>query len=233
MGEQHSVAIKSFGWDTIKYIPYRIFPVLFGFIGLWVYTRIFPPADYGTYTLINTTIILANIFAYTWIDESNLRFYTNFKNSGRLDVYFSTSFMMLTGVLAAISLLIVALSWLSILPGAVSSYLVLIVIEVIALSFFEILLTLLRADRKAVEASFYRTVSAVFILVVSLICIFVFNLGIASILLGFIITDGVLSLVIILRNGYLKYIHIKSFSVDTLKDYATYGLPLMVTSTFS
>jgi O-antigen/teichoic acid export membrane protein len=233
MGEQHSVAIKSFGWDTLKYVPYRIFPVLFGFIGLWVYTQIFSPADYGDYTLINTTIFLINIFVYTWIDESNLRFYTKYKDSGRLDVYFSTSFLMLTGALVAMSLLITALSWLSILPAAISNYLILVVAEIIVLSFFEILLTLLRANRKAMEASFYRSVSAVFMLVVSLICIFVFNLGIASILLGFIVTDGILALAIILRYRYLSYIHLRSFSMDTLKLYASYGMPLMLTTIFS
>jgi O-antigen/teichoic acid export membrane protein len=217
----------------LKYVPYRFFPVLFGFIGLWVYTQIFSPADYGDYTLINTTIVLANILAYTWIDEANLRFFTNYREAGQQDVYFSTSFIMLMGALAIVTILVTGLSWLSLLPAIISHYLILVVAEIVALSLFEIQMTLLRANRRAMEASFYRSVSAVFILVVSLVCIFAFNLGIASILLGFIITDGVLSLIIILRYNYLSHIHIGSYSVDTMKTYASYGLPLMITAIFS
>lgn len=231
--EKSKGAIKNFGWDTVKYVPYRIFPVLFGFLGLWIYTRIFAPEDYGDYMLINITISLLSIFAYTWIDEANLRFFSAYKKENRLDVYVSTGFFLLTGTLIILVIVLLALSYLSILPKALSFYMSLVIGDLVVVSLFEILLTLIRANRKAVEASLYRSLSSFLYLAISITLIFLFNLGIAAILLGFIITNTVLSLAIIMKYDYVQYFHIKSFSTETMKEYAHYGIPLTITQIFS
>jgi O-antigen/teichoic acid export membrane protein len=227
-----STSFKSFGKDTLLYVPYRVFPVLFGFIGLWLYTRIFSLSDYGIYSLLNITIGLLGILAYSWIDEANLRFYFPYKNENRLKTYFTTSFVLQAMALVVISVTLAALGYLSLLPSELVYYLELLVGAMIVLSFFETVMTFLQPERKVAEGSVYRMVSAVMYLAVSLIFIFVFNFGIASILLGYIVTNSLLTVVIMVRNNYFSYLDAGSFSVDTAKEFVIYGLPLVVQQLF-
>lgn len=233
MADSEPVILKSFGKDTLTYVPYRIFPVLFGFLGLWVYTRVFTPSDYGIYSIVNITIGLLGIFAYSWINESHLRFFVPYKNGNRLEIYFSTSFLLLALTLAALSGVLLFLGYISFLPEGVIDYLLLIIGVIVVLSFFETCLTLLRSDRKANQASFYRSISAVFYLVISLALIFLFKMGIESILISYIITNAGLTATIVLRNNYLGYIRLDSFSFDSLREFVAYGLPLTAALVFS
>lgn len=225
--------IMMLGKDSLVYIPYRLFPVLFGFLGLWIYTRVFSTAEYGDYSLINITITLLGIFSYSWINESNLRFFTPYKSDGNLKVYFSTSFYMLLEMIFVVTAILIVLAYFQIIPEAITYYLFLIIAQVFVLSFFETLLTLLRADRKAGEVSTCRSVSAFLYLLISLGLIYLFQMGIASILIGYIVTNLAISILIVLRYRYDRYIRAVDFSTRTLRDFVAFGLPLMVTLLFS
>jgi len=222
----------SFGKDTLLYVPYRIFPVLFGFIGLWIYTRIFSPADYGVYTLLNITILLLGILAYTWIDDANLRFYQPYKKDGRLRTYFTTTFVLQTLTLVVLFLILLGLWRLALLPWELVDYMLLLAGAMAIFSYFETVLTFLRSERQATEASLYRTLSAFLYLAVSLFFIFAFHLGIASILLSYIVTNLGITIVVMLKHRYLSYIDLRSFSWDTMKEFTGYGLPLIMTEVF-
>jgi O-antigen/teichoic acid export membrane protein len=70
--------------DTIIYIPVFLAPALINIILLMVFTRFFPPQEYGTYTIVvNTTIILSSFLAQ-WIVLSVQRFRPEYNNNGSI-----------------------------------------------------------------------------------------------------------------------------------------------------
>jgi len=225
--------VLNVGKDTLLYIPSKLFPALFGFIGLSIYTRIFSPNEYGDYSLIMATVGIAGIFAYSWINQSNLRFYSPYRIENKLKVFFSTSFFTLVGTLAISSLILIILSKFSLLPYAVTSYIMLVIGVMFTMAFFETLMTILRADRKPKSVSLFRSLSSGLCLAISLLLIYIFNLRISAILLGYILTNLILSTIIILKFKFYKYIHFRYFSRKALKEYADYGIPLIATLLFS
>lgn len=231
-GEGDIAVIKNFGKDTLLYVPYRIFPVLFGFVGLWVYTRIFTLEDFGQYSLLTITMGLLGILAYTWINESNMRLYLPYKNENRLQTYFTTSFVLQSLTLVVIVILLVALWCLSLLPGVMINYFALFAVALASFSFYETCLTILRSERMVSETSLFRTVSTLLYLVISLLLIFYFQMGIASVLLGYIATNVVLTVILMWRHGYLGHLRIERFSLATMREFISYGLPLMATQIF-
>jgi O-antigen/teichoic acid export membrane protein len=200
--ESNQHLILSVGKDTLLYIPSKLLPALFGFIGLSIYTRVFSPGEYGDYTLIMATIGIFGIFAYSWINSANLRFFTRYKNENRSESFLSTSFFTLIGTLIGSSLLLAFLSKFSFLPHNIANYLMLAIGVLIATSFFETLMNILRADRKPKNVSLFRSLSSGLCLASSLLLIYIFNLGISAILLGYILTSSILSLVIILKFNF-------------------------------
>ncbi|MFZ7942056.1 lipopolysaccharide biosynthesis protein [Neobacillus sp. 19] len=70
--------------DTIIYIPVFLAPALINIILLMVFTRLFSPKEYGTYTIVvNTTIILSSVLAQ-WILLSVQRFRPEYSNNGAI-----------------------------------------------------------------------------------------------------------------------------------------------------
>lgn len=225
--------ILNIGKDTLLYIPAWLFPALFGFIGLSIYTRVFSPTKYGDYSLIMVTIGIFGIFAYSWITSANLRFFTLYRNKNKSEIFFSTSFFTLIGTLIGSSILLAILTKLSFLPHDIANHLMLAIGVLIATSFFETLMTILRADRKPKNVSLFRSLSSGLCLASSLLLIYIFNLGISAILLGYLLTNSILSLVIILKFNFQKYIRFKYFSRKASKEFADYGIPLITTGLFA
>lgn len=225
--------VLSVGKDTLIYIPTRLSPVLFGFLALFIYTRIFAPDIYGNYSLFEATIGFLGIFTYGWINESNLRFFALYKLNNRIEAFLSTSFFVLIAAVVVIAAALLALSWFSFLPRVLIEYFAIVVAILVVNSLFETLLTVLRSDRKPKDVSLYRTLSSGLCLGVSLVFIFLFGWDLLAILLGILLTNLALSLIIVLKFRFASYIHARHFSTDTLKEFMQYGLPLMTTLLFS
>ena len=78
--------IKDFINDAIKYIPARIVPGIVGFISIPIITRLFPPKEYGYYSLAITTISIF-ITVTGWISMSTIRFYPAFERENKVNQF--------------------------------------------------------------------------------------------------------------------------------------------------
>lgn len=221
-------SILDVGRDTLIYIPAKFFPAIFGFIGLTVYTRVFSPAEFGTYSLIMATIGIIGVFAYLWIDQSNLRFFQPYKNDHKLNTFFSTLFILLFGTLIGLSIILFSLSRLSLLPSDITKYLILVIGVMFTNSVFEIAMDILVSNRKPKIYSGLRSFSVISYLAVSLWFIYVLNYRVSAVLFGYFLTNLILFVVIIVKFQLYKYISLKSFSIETLKEFIGYGIPLLV-----
>jgi O-antigen/teichoic acid export membrane protein len=95
--------------DTIIYIPVFLTPALINIVLLMVFTRFFPPKEYGDYTIVvNTTIILSSFLAQ-WILLSVQRFRPEYRKNGTLTefnrhlnhllLYISIGFLLAVSIL--------------------------------------------------------------------------------------------------------------------------------------
>jgi O-antigen/teichoic acid export membrane protein len=95
--------------DTIIYIPVFLTPALINIVLLMVFTRFFPPKEYGDYTIVvNTTIILSSLLAQ-WILLSVQRFRPEYRKNGTLTefnrhlnhllLYISIGFLLVVSIL--------------------------------------------------------------------------------------------------------------------------------------
>lgn len=219
--------------DTLFYIPAKLFPVFFGFIGLTVYTRVFSPTEFGTYSLITATIGIIGVFTYSWINQSNLRLFQPYRNDQKLDLFFSASFFLIFGTLIGSTLILFVLSKLSLLSSDLTKYMTLMILLLIITSFFETEMTILMSDRKPKVYSVFRSLSAILYLGVSLLLIYIFNYRVSAILLGTFLTNLLLFAVITIKYRLYKYVSARSFSIDTLNEFVCYGIPLMTALVFS
>lgn len=220
--------ILNVGRDTLLYIPAKLFPALFGFLGLTIYTRVFSPAEFGTYSLIMATIGIIGVFAYAWIDQSNLRFFQPYKNSHELNTFFSTSFILLFGTLISLSIILFVLARLSILPSDVIKYIVLLIGVIFTSSLFETIMNILVSDRKPKIYSAIRNFSVISYLSISLWLIYFLKYRVSAVLLGYFLTNSILIVIMIIKFKLYKHISLKSFSTKTLKEFIGYGIPILV-----
>lgn len=84
--------ILEIGKDSFWYfIAIGVASVL-GFISIPVFTRIFPPYDYGIYSLVATTIVLVSPLFYVWLTTAIIRFYPEYEKRGELKTFYSTAY---------------------------------------------------------------------------------------------------------------------------------------------
>ncbi len=71
--------------DMVKYLPSQVVPGLVALVSIPVVTRIFPPGEYGNYSLAAATVmILSTLFG--WLPISVIRYYPAYEREGRLAV---------------------------------------------------------------------------------------------------------------------------------------------------
>lgn len=80
------------GRDSAWYLSSNVAVAVIGFVSLPILTRIFPPRDYGIFSLVNTAIALGAPILYAWLTNSIIRFYPEHEDRGELDVFYSTVF---------------------------------------------------------------------------------------------------------------------------------------------
>lgn len=83
------------GRDSAWYLSSNVAVAVIGFIALPILTRIFPPRDYGIFSLVNTAIALGAPILYAWLSNSIIRFYPEHEDRSALDVFYSTVFNLI------------------------------------------------------------------------------------------------------------------------------------------
>lgn len=224
--------IRNIGKDIFIYIPSMLLPVFFGFIALSVYTRLFTPEEYGDYALTMNTVSIFGIVSFGWLNQSNLRFYSKYKNT-EFKKYISTSYFSLIGTLILSISLIYIFTFGNLMPRSVGNHLGLVIAILISNSSLETLLSILRADRKAKMVSIIRVATSFLYLLISLIFIYIFNLGVSSLFLSIITGNLISSGIIISQHNFIKFVHVKEFSWDLFKEFYRYGVPVATILIFS
>lgn len=104
--------LGAFVKEFTKYVPSQVLPALIGFFSIPVITRLFPPAEYGDYTLVMAAVAVLTVFS-GWLGMGVIRFYEPNRAAGREAVFKTNALLLCAGTVATIGL--VALAILSLL----------------------------------------------------------------------------------------------------------------------
>jgi O-antigen/teichoic acid export membrane protein len=221
--------IKGFLKDTVKYLPAQIVPGIVGFVSIPIITRLFAPEDYGDYSLVMATfMVFATLVG--WLSMSIIRFYPVYERDNELD-FFCGNIVKLTfiSILAITVIFVIFLfSIRTHLPSNLYSLMFVGIGVFIVMALSNVFQHFLRSMRQVGWYSFFVTWRSVIGFGLGLGLIFLFKLGIESLLWGTIV-----SMIIILPLLWRKAVGGRSIEftgVDSslLKEMAGYSFPLVI-----
>ncbi len=211
----------------MKYAPALVIPALVGMISLPILTRLFPPQEYGYYTLVvSTNSILLLLLG--WLPMSIVRFYPSYEKENIEGVLIRTAMTWLWITVAALTLIYgLSVYFLKVkLPqGLREMFLVGVVLFAVA-SLSEFLKVTLRARRLAGSYSFFQSLSSLAGLGFGLILSIASRLGMKGMLWGQLLSTALVIPIMIWvalprdKKG--------AFSASLSCEMFRYGMPLVV-----
>lgn len=220
---------KGFLKDMVKYLPAQIAPAIVGLISIPLITRLFPPEDYGAYSLVMVTLaVLTTLLG--WLPTSIIRFYPAYERDNKLDRFYG-NICSLT-IISIITISLISLFLLVSIKARVSPTFCLLMyvgIEVFVVTgLFEVLQYFLRSERKVNWYSGFAVWRSIGTLGIALSLIFFLKRGIESLLWGAILCV-VISLPLLWKKavGSTSALHFK-IDYSLTKEMAKYSLPLIV-----
>ena len=220
---------RAFGKDVLKYVPAQIIPAIIGFLSVAAYTRLLDPKEYGQYILVITTVSVVSSAAFSWLNQSGVRFFEEYKKKGLLVQFTSTTFISLFGSLAII-LLIWAGTTIVLNKEWHSDFIRLIQIGGVVLAtqtIYLFILVLFRAGRRSLRYSVYTVINSAGTFFIAICLIKFGGFGPKGILLAVIVFSGgsaFFELICLFKNHLIT---LPNYSIDLLKRFASYGIPMI------
>jgi len=221
--------IKGLVKDIVKYLPSKIIAGLIGFVSIPIITRLFPPADYGNYSLTMATINILVVLT-GWLSMTIIRFYPEFEKDKNLE-YFKSQIIKLSifsilviSALFFISIIIIK-KWLTF---QLYELMLIGILLFALLAFFEISLQFFRPKREVTWYSIFFIFRIVFGFGVGILLIFLFDFGIEGLFWGLVVT-----LILVMPFLWKKSVGKVKFSgleisKDFVSDISKYSVPLVV-----
>jgi len=224
--------LKETGKDALRYVPAKVVPAMVNFIGLLVFTHIFSPEDYGNYFIVLTTITVMNIVGSSWITNSVLRFYPEFKLNNNLARLFSTTIFsfMIFNVVITLLYLSGFFMFRANLPERLLPFLRIGIFSYLAWSTYCMLLYFLRASLQAAAYSKYEIISSGGKFLLALALVFFLKMGAISLLWGMLVINLVLVVFMFKKLSLSKRVKRKLFFPKISLDFLKYGYPLALSS---
>lgn len=219
--------------DMLKYLPAQVVPGLVGLVSIPIVTRLFPPAEYGDYSLAAATVmVLTTLFG--WLPTSVIRYYPVYEREGRLASFNGTVIRLAVLSLIALASLYYGPLWIARDRMSAGLWRLLMVGGVLTVltCAFNLLQWFLRAKRMVGRYSAFTVWQSVAGFGLGMASIFLWDRSIQGLLLG-----AILSIVVILpllwREATGKDTPIRLLGgIDRQAARATfaYGAPLVVSN---
>lgn len=219
--------IKDLVKDLLKYAPASIITAFVGLFSVPVLTRIIPPADYGNYILVVSTISVLSIMV-GWLSVSVIRFYPGYERDGRLNELSNiiVGWLLITVTVVAICYI----GALFVTKAAIGTqlYRMMVIGAVVFVlgSTFDVLLNFLRSKRLVGSYTFFSAWRSIVGLGIGIVLVARFGFGVDGLLWGYAVSLA-FALPPIWKLTIGKFPRINSPSIDFTKEMARYGLPLV------
>lgn len=218
MGKQRQLAkntmIITMGKISTQFISFFLLPV---------YTSLLSTSDYGVVDLLNTYISLLVPIITLQVEQALFRFLIDVRNNDKEKTKYISSVLLFAIIQSFIYLFVV----LSISRFINNNYKYFLATNVIACMFTSIMQQITRGlgDNKAYALSSF--ISATNTILLNILFIVVFRLGATGMLLATLISSIICIFFLLIKVKIYKYINIREFSKNNLKELLKYSLPLI------
>ncbi len=213
---------------SLFYIPSVVVPAIVGIVLIRIFTTVFSQAEFGYYNVTLSTLGLIKVFSVAWLSTSAVRFYAVFKNKNKEPIFFST--LLISSLVSAFFVTLVAFIIFILISHQIqpqlSSALRVAFLACIFISFFEVFIVIFRAALFPQRYSFYWMIYVIAKPITGLVIIFLFNIGVQGLFVGFFITSFCLDLLLVKKLGLIHFFKPGNISLPLIKQFASYGIPL-------
>ena len=218
-----------FSWISVfEYSLSRIIPAFINFGVVIIYTRLFPPEEFGKYILILSIVSLLSLFSTSFLRPVIVRFYAHYQNKNKVTVFFSTVILIYLAFSIIFTLGILILYLL----GNIQNYYWLNFIHIIILlfiltSFFESFIHIFRVENKSKSFSFFWGIYVLFRHSFAILLCLLFNPTIKNLFIGFLIGTSLIDSILLsylLRKYSFK---LNLVEIVDIKLLLKFGLPLV------
>jgi O-antigen/teichoic acid export membrane protein len=221
---------KDFERDTIYYVPAVILPNVAVFVGIWAFTRLLTPYEYGRYMLVMATVGLGSATVYGWINASAFRFVSEASRDHFMAGFFSTALGLY--ILVSTSLVIAAVplyfAFKQTLLKGISFELYFLTLGLLVLSsFFSMLQGILRGQRMTGNYTLLTVTNAWLKICLGIILLVVLTKKTEIVILAYLVSLISISTVFLVMMLRQVAVSIRKLSVDLCKSFANYGFPLV------
>jgi O-antigen/teichoic acid export membrane protein len=222
--------VSRLGSDTVRYVPAVVLPAFLSFLSVSIFTRIFDPAPYGEYALINSTVAIVTGLLAGWIQQSVLRYLPRYRAEGR-----TTEFLGKLGtILWMMAFALLALAALVYRPavtalGGYGRYFLPAVVWTIAGVVFFVQNHAFRANLRSGVFSRYQVAYAVGRLAFALGFVFFVSRDVIGLVVGGAVAYLILLGPMVFELRLFSKVKGGGFAVDTalLKEFLAYGVPVI------
>jgi O-antigen/teichoic acid export membrane protein len=182
--------LKKFVKDLAIYAPSQFLPALTAFITTPILTRLFPPAEYGYWSLAASIYSFLVALAVSGFGSTVLRYYPIYKAKTTLNVFFAT----LTVSIVVAIVVVLAAGWAALsfldkfLPVGLVQFLPLVVLIFVAQSIFTVFITAIRAQGRSSSYTSFQLFMSYGGLGVGLLLVLLFGFRVDGLLWGTLIT---------------------------------------------
>jgi O-antigen/teichoic acid export membrane protein len=216
--------------DTIRYIPAAIIPAGLSVAAASIFTRIFPPDEYGLYAItIAATAVVGSVLA-GWMQQSVLRYLPRFKAEGRRSEFLAKLITLLFGVTLPVVLLLLAVhAAFADCLGVYRPFLVPAVLLVLTEVFFFNLVSVLQADLRSKTYSLFKVLNSISRLGLALAFVFLIRKDVVGLIVGAAAATALLVIPMMREINILRYLSAPHRYIDFgfVRMFAAYGPPMV------
>ncbi|MCM3111984.1 lipopolysaccharide biosynthesis protein [Lederbergia lenta] len=217
--------MRSFGKDSLMYMPSKLIEGIMGILIIVFYTRLFPPDEYGVFSLIVGIVGILTTITFGWLNHSLLRYYDENKSNNK----FYTSVFIIWVTINIIVLILFLISNLFINFSGIDNLKFYLFPFFILGNSWILLSTLLRASRMAGLYSLLLSLSQILKFVIVIVLVKLFDIGVTSIFISTIICELIVVTTSFIKMGLVDKIDLNSrgISKPLIKSFFSYGFPLI------
>ena len=215
--------------DVLAYLPAKVIPAVTQFATVLVFTTLLTSSQYGDYTVVLTTVSFVMIFLISWLRQSILRYFEQYSNENRLQIFLST--LLNTFFLIYTSLFVIWIGAVLLLNRYFSTSLLLPLLLgafiVGGNGLFTLLTTVRRVENNVVRYSTFTCLNTVLQLLLGAGLIYYTSLDVAGALAGIILVAGLLSMIEFSELYKSGNYSPRCFSFSKLKQSFDFGIPFI------
>ncbi len=230
MEESREIVDRGLLSDLLFYLPSKIIPAILSFLMIAILSHMLLPGDYGRYVALFAIAKLSDVFAFGWLRQSVLRYYSLFDRQGQESLFIrNVSSYFVSVLILQILVTYIVMRFLH----YYSLDIVLVLVVVISMTPFNYMVTINQAKRNSKDYAASTLIQS--ISQVSLVVLFVALLGsgyksvLIGVSVGYLVGSAFLLFRLLRQISSMRYSSVNSeaeYKVLLLKRLLRYGVPV-------